>query len=163
MQIGGSSTDAAITVTGSNQGRKASLGSLVVDGSLTDSQVRTFGGIGAITLGGMSGSDIFAGISSSTTTLPTALAEFVEPSSILSFTVKGKSPFADSIVAASMIGTMNLADVNTNNNGSSFGVATESLGSFSLRQPKQKAFIWNNKQSASLLTSLPGDLKVEEV
>ncbi len=110
----------------------------------------------------MSNSRLYAGVATTITTLPTA-ADFVQNASILSFTSKGKSPFADSFIGASAINAVTLANVKTDNGGVPFGVSTRSLHGFTLRQPKAKVFHWTNKEPVSRLDTLPGDLKVQIV
>ena len=157
-------TGSILNLTGSNVllGRTPALGTLTVNGNLTDSQVRAVGNIGNVTVGGASGSDVFSGVSPGTTALPVA-ADFTADSSILSFSTKGKNPFADSFVAASSIGKVMIDNATTNNGGVPFGVATKTLQTFSLLQPGQKPFTWNSHDPASLLATLPQDIKVELV
>ncbi len=160
MTVGGNLTGSTLQLTGSNAvlGKTLALGSLTVTDSLTNSQVRAVGNIGKVTVGGATGSDVFAGVSPSVTALPTA-ADLTATSSILSFTTKGKSPFADSFVAASAIGAAVIDDPTTDNGGVPFGVAAQSLQSFSLLQPAHKTFVWTSRQAPSLLETLPGDLR----
>jgi hypothetical protein len=134
--------------------------SLVVGASIANSNIDVSGNIGKITVGGMSNSSIFAGVSAGITGLPVT-ADFASASSILSFSDKGSSPFVNSDIAAATIDTVALANVTTNNNGAPFGIATKSLKSFGLRQSKQKPITWHTGQSSTIFNTLPGDLRVE--
>jgi hypothetical protein len=53
-----------------------------------------------------------------------------------------------------------LANVTTDNAGTPFGIAADSLKAFALRQPKQKPVLWHGKQSTAVFNTLPGDLRV---
>jgi hypothetical protein len=136
--------------------------SITVNGNLNASTIAAVGSIGKVTVGGASASTIFAGVSSSVSAaLPTA-AEFTAASSITSFVDRGKTTFSDTFIAASAIGSASLSNVTTSNGGIPFGIATKSLKTFSLSQPRKKPFHWNSRQATSVLTTgLTGDLEVE--
>jgi hypothetical protein len=156
LKVSGSINGSTISLTGS----KTALGALTVGGSLTNSQILSAGNIGKVSAAGASGSTVYAGVSAGTSGLPTA-SDFSAAASISSFIVEGKAPFADTFIGASSIGTVELADVTTDNGGTPFGLATNSLGSFALRQAKNKPVMWHAKESTTVFNTLPGDLKVE--
>ncbi len=161
ISIKGNLSNATLSLTGGLElGKVPALGSLVVTGSLTNSRVRSVGNIGVVTLGGATGSDIFAGVSNSASGLPTA-GDFTTNSTLTTFTLTGKAPFANSFVAASSIGAVTLADVTTGNGGIPFGIATQMLKSFTLKRTGQTTFLWTPKQSSAILNTLPGDLKAQ--
>jgi RHS repeat-associated protein len=139
----------------------ASVGSVLIGGELQGGQVLTTGDIRAVSLGGATGSQVFAGVSDAAAGLPSAASGFSATSTIGSLTVKGSSPFSDSDIAAADIGTATLRDVATTNGGQPFGVAAESLGSLSLDEQGRKPFHWTGKDKVSLLAGLPGDFKVD--
>jgi hypothetical protein len=153
----GSMTGATMNLAGTG----SALGSLSVTGGLTNSTIRCAGSIGNVTVGGATGSSIFAGISSAVTSALPVVADFINNASLASFTAKGKFVFSDTFIAAQSIGSVALTNVTTGNGGEPFGIATRSLRSFTLAQPKQKLFSWNNKQPLALLNALPGDLRVQ--
>jgi RHS repeat-associated protein len=164
LRVTGSVNGSTLTLTGSNAtlGRLAALGSFTVTGNVSRSNISAAGNVGPVSVGGMSGSTLFAGITSGITGLPTT-SDFTGTASIVSFSVAGKAPFANSDVAAEAIGAVTLRNVTASNGGTPFGVATKSLRSFALLQPKQKPVLWHAKQSTTVFNSLPGDLKVQLV
>ena len=118
-------------------------------------------GVGSVSVGGMTGSTLFAGVTAGTIGLPTTSAELAAAGSIRSFTAAGRSPFADSDVAAASIRAVLLHDVTTDNGGVPFGVAAHAVGTFSLDQPKAKPVRYSAKRLTSTLSTLGGDLRVE--
>jgi RHS repeat-associated protein len=164
LKVSGNINASTITLTGSaaTLGKLSALGALAVTGTVSNSTISAGGNVGAVTVGGMNGSTLYAGITSGTTGLPTA-GDINAAASILSFTSKGKTPFAASDIAAETIGALTLENVTTANGGTPFGVATHTLKSFSLQQPRQKAVVWRAKQSTAVFNTLPGDLHVDLV
>ena len=162
LKISGNVAGSTITLTGTVAalGKLAALGSLTVTGNVSDSNIIAIGNVGTVSVGGMAGSKLFAGIALGITGLPTT-GDFANNATIASFTVTGKSPFAGSDIAAAAIGAVTLNNVITNDGGISVGVATKSLKSFTLQQPNQKPFTWTAKQSPAILSGMPGDLKVQ--
>ena len=162
LSVTGSVNGSTITLTGSNiqLGRLAALGLFAVNGNVSDSIVTAVGDVGIVMVGGMSDSEIFAGVISETTGLPTA-GDFTDASSILSFNAMGRSPFADSDISARAIGAVSLANVTTDNGGTPFGISADSLNAFALRQPKQKAVLWHGRQSTAVFNNLPADLRAQ--
>jgi RHS repeat-associated protein len=164
INVTGSLTNAAITTTGGSVSAKApDIHSLVVKGSLTDSQVRAAGSIATVNVGGMTGSILFAGVNASTTALPASAAAFSAAATITNVTVRGTSPFSNSLIAASTVDAAILRGVNPANNGTPFGLSAEAIKQLAVYQPKAKPFTWNSKKSVSLLATLSQDLKAEIV
>jgi len=119
--------DANIALTGN-------LGSLVVDGSLSGSDINVGGSITSVTAGTISNSDIFAGVLAGLTTLPVDSSEFTNTGSTiarLSVTSHKAAAFASTLIAAPIIGKVQLGAVTVANNGVPFGVAGNSIASVS--------------------------------
>jgi hypothetical protein len=115
------------------------LGALSVRGGLNNSTIRVDGNIGTVTAGTMFDSDIFAGVLSSVTTLPTATSAFADASStIKSVAVASHAlgAYAGSIIAAPVVGNVQLGSVNPSNGGNPFGVAGSSIHLVQARVPK---------------------------
>ena len=127
--------DLGATVTLSGEGfaaGKATLGSLTVAGTLREASVRSAGSIGAVTLGAITDSLIFAGVANDVTGLP---AELQNPlASIASLTVKGTSSaasFTRSLVAAGVLTNVKLKVVAPSNGGQVFGFAADKIKAYS--------------------------------
>ncbi|MDB5291837.1 MAG: hypothetical protein JWL69_3078, partial [Phycisphaerales bacterium] len=147
LKVIGDVTNGAVTVTGSSG---TVLGSLLVNGTVLNSQFRAMGSIGKVLVGAFLSSDLFAGISESASILPASVSDMVDPASISSFQIKGADAtyaFANSNVAASAIGTVKIKAANPNNNGTKYGFAAKTFGAFS-NVPILK---WTNAQPVSLL------------
>ena len=162
ISVGGDLSGSTLQFTGTpaSLGKTLALRTLSVAHGLLDSQVQSTGNIGSVVVGGATGSELFAGVSGALTTLPTTIADFLTPLSIKSFASRGTTPFADTLIAASTIGSVGLRNVTTANNGTPFGVAASSLATFTDTTPGNKPFAWHKSQAVSLLANLPGDLKV---
>jgi len=92
----------------------ARVGSIAIGGFLRNATIQTAGDIGAVKLGGINKSNVFAGV----TERPTSLAAFSDPHKISSFTLTGirgvTAPlFVDSQVAAQTLGTIKVKNVAT--------------------------------------------------
>lgn len=150
-----------LTGTAAQLGRGYALTHMHVKGDVTGSTLSTVGNVNTITVGGMSDSTLFAGVSPSVTGLPTAASQLADSASIRSFKTSGRAVFSDSFVAATTITRVSLANVTTNNNGTPFGVAATVIDSLTVSQPKTKTFRYNHKDKSSVLATLPGDLKAQ--
>ncbi|MCK4872947.1 MAG: hypothetical protein KAS72_09500 [Phycisphaerales bacterium] len=107
-----------------------SLKKMTVVGRLTGSVIRTVGSIGAITVGGITDSMIFAGVQDAVTDLPDVAGDFASEQAIRKFTVKppaGAFSFVNSIVAAWDIGKISIGSVNPDNGGTPFGFAADRI------------------------------------
>jgi hypothetical protein len=120
-------------LSGSNVVFTANSGTIVIAGSLTNSTIQSLASIKSVTAGSISGSNIVAGASGygyngqEIINFDQILATNIGSASIGS--VKSGS-FIASIIEAGKIGSASLGDITTANNGTAFGVATTSLGSF---------------------------------
>lgn len=103
--------------------RTNNLQNLSVGGTISNSNINAKQSIGHIIAGGVSGSEIYAGMTISTG-LPADRTVFTPGSSIRSVNLRGNGAiFSESIIAAAEVGRLNLGVVNTNNSGSPFGVS----------------------------------------
>ncbi len=165
IHVGGNLLAATITLsaTPAQLGKSAAINSITIGGSVVNSDIITQGSIRSVIAAGFSDSELFAGVVAGTSTLPTATTDFAGNATIGAVRSRGKTPFANTLIAAAAIGSVDLVDATTGNGGTPFGVAAESLKTFTLSEPKQKTFNWNSKKAVSLLSSLPGDLRVSIV
>ncbi|HET6246260.1 MAG TPA: S8 family serine peptidase [Tepidisphaeraceae bacterium] len=155
LTVTGNLANAAINLTSTS----AALGALNVTKAVTSTQIISAGNVGKVSVGSFQASDLLVGISSSATGLPTAASDFIADDSIVSFTVRANAlpfSFSNSDVAAESIGKVMLARVNSNNSGTPFGFAAESLTSFSNRG----VLSWKSSEPVDLLTP-DGDFMVE--
>jgi hypothetical protein len=131
----GSITSSNIVLTLAPAAKAVGLNSLSSTGAITNSLIRSAANIGTVTAGSISGSSIYAGVSATTGGfLPTAVGDFASASSIRGVTVRnrGTTPgFANSDVAASALGRMNLGLVQVDNAGVPFGLAADTIQSLS--------------------------------
>jgi hypothetical protein len=116
----GAVTGSAITLTGN-------AGTIAVTGALTNGSIKATGGIKSVSAGSISGSDIFAGISD---IVAFAQLSAASAGSATIGSVKAKS-FAASYIEAAKISSAALGAITTDNSGTAFGVAADSLGDFS--------------------------------
>jgi len=109
------------------------LGKLSIKGAAQSLFINSTGGLGAISAASMANTIIHAGVAalSAGQVLPNFPADFASVQSIKSVKVKnGKFPtFSNSSIAAEVIGSLSLGRVQTNNGGTSFGVAATSISS----------------------------------
>ena len=107
------------------------LGNLKATGAMTNSTITSAGGdILGVTVGSMSGCYIAAGVAF-TGGVPTAVDQFLAPSTVRSVTVRNRTApsFVNSVIAASSLGAMNLGVVNTANGGTVFGLGAGFISS----------------------------------
>lgn len=148
MTVGGDFKNAALTLTKANTAaNQTSLGTLNVTGWIDNVELRSAGSIGTIKAKGVRNhSRIFAGVMDSVTELPQTLADFnvssnqvslSKAASINSFTltgVAGQPSFIDSSMAALVMGTISLQQIqtdNTANSGRTLGIAAAKITSYS--------------------------------
>ncbi len=157
-------TSVDLTLTSDGTTKSPSLGTFSVGGTIDNSSVNSDGDIDSIHTGGIQDSNIFAGVSSTASALPTSASDFSTSAEIVSLVVTGVKgqTFAvtDSNIAAAQIGRVYLADVDTSSDGTTSGIASESLASFTQVQPKAAALTWNSKKPVSELKTA-GNLTVK--
>lgn len=132
LTVKGSMQGADIQLTQAFAGATTSLGKLTVTGAMNNSAVRSPASLGTITAASIIESTIYAGVIEDGNLLPDAPADFASAASIKGVTVKSKGPqaaFADSTIAASSLGKLNLGTVASNNAGVPFGVAGNQIAS----------------------------------
>jgi len=103
------------------------LRELLVSGAITNATVTSTGAIGTIEAGSVGGSNFSAGVPS-TTTLPYATAANLGASVISTFRTNA---FASSDILADRLGSVALGTVTASNGGAKFGIAANTIGSFS--------------------------------
>ncbi|HEX8911312.1 MAG TPA: peptidylprolyl isomerase, partial [Humisphaera sp.] len=96
-------------------------------GAMSGVVVNSAGTIGSISAASITGGRIVAG-ATSLTTLPTTLAELVEPAAVLSLKTKA---IAGAVVAAQRLGKLSVGTLTTVNAGTPFGFAADSITSLS--------------------------------
>jgi hypothetical protein len=125
----------------------ASLGKLIVGGSLTGAQIRTTGNIGGVTVGANATDNIvFAGVRADLSSLPSAMSDFTNPAStIKSFTLRNKTAtFNDTKIAAGTVGkaSLGIAQISAST-GNKYGIAADAVaavaGSTNTEGPYKRA------------------------
>ena len=108
------------------------LGKVAVRGVLDHSSFEVGGSITSLTAGKITNSDIFASTLDTVTTLPTDSSAFADSSSTIfkvAVTSHAAGAFANSLIAAPIIGNVSLSTITVLNNGTTFGVAANSIKS----------------------------------
>lgn len=120
------------------------LNSLQVAYTMSDSSIRVAGSIKTVSIGAVNDSRIFAGFVATNGGTPLDGGVFLAGAQIKTLTVSGKgdfdeatsAAFADSFVAASILGKVRLAGIDPTNGGVQYGFAyDEALGSLSSKAP----------------------------
>jgi hypothetical protein len=131
LRVGHDLTAATINATAGDGPPSPSIGTLLVGGTDSQSNVITAGSINTVSVGAITQSTIEAGVGSTATTLPTDPSVFQTAATIGTFAVTGAVPgtFAvtDAIVAASDLGRVIVRRVDTDNGGTPFGFASNTL------------------------------------
>jgi cyclophilin family peptidyl-prolyl cis-trans isomerase len=96
------------------------LGSLKVSEAISGTTVRTTGNIGSVSAGAITDSRIYAGVAGTGTELPDDIGDFTGVSSINSVNTR---TFSNSNLAAAALQRLSLGAVDTDNAGTSFGIA----------------------------------------
>lgn len=156
--IKGSLEDAVYKFTDDHETETPALAKLKVKYWVDNTRIVSVGDIGSVTLGGLSDSFLFAGVSTPTTALPVDRAVLGGGSEIAKISVKGLSgeSFAllDSSIAAWTVGKVKLGDVCTQNDGDSFGLAVVDLTSVKFSANGQK-YTWSSKDLPGLPPTAP--------
>jgi hypothetical protein len=131
MTVAGTTASATITTSAGFSKSKLEIGKLKLVGAVTSSTVTSAGNIGAVTAGSLTGSHIYAGVSSSISqslALPTATTDFAANASIGSVTLgKAASAFSNTVISADILAVLKLGSVNTSNSGLSEGVVAHKI------------------------------------
>ena len=162
LRVGGNLEGATVALTAA-AGKGYDLSVLRVGGTVSDSSVRSTGSVNAVTVGAMSGSTIFAGVGPAVTALPTATTDFAAAARLNTLTVTGVRKVAAGVtasdVAAATVGQVRVVGVQTDNAGTPFGFATESLAAYTDVEPGKRPYVWTARDGAAALTTT-GDYKV---
>ena len=129
VNLAGSMADSTLTVEDPFAPALATLTALTVKGPITGSRVSSVGSIGSVRAGGLVNSEVYAGVFS-TDRFPSAPANFINEASVGRLTLvapRGASAFDNSVIAANNLGRLNLGVVDTDNGGTPFGVAADSI------------------------------------
>lgn len=131
------------------------LGSLRVNGAVTNSTVRSNGRLGNIQADSLNGANFLAGIATNSV-LPSTAGEFVTQAAINN--VRVRTSTANSNIAASTLGRVALGQVQLANNGTAFGLASDRIVSvtgqagtavpFRLRNLDTQADVQNQTQGS---------------
>lgn len=138
LAIAGAMTDSTVTLTDSFNAVVPALGTFAVTGLMTGSRVTAAGNVGAVQVGGMADSQIYAG-RAGTDVFPDNAGDFAaDPVTIAKVTLgtrRSAGPtFDNSVVAARNFGTVSLGRVDTDNadnGGAAFGVVADRFASLS--------------------------------
>ena len=151
----GGISNTAITLTG---GAADDLAKLSIKGAALSLFINSTGGLGAISAASMVNTIIYAGIGAMSPgqVLPNFPGDFASVQSIKSVKVKtGKTPtFSNSSIAAEVLGSLSLGRVETNNNGTSFGVAATSISSITGTDQENGKKISAKKVTAANISAL---------
>jgi cyclophilin family peptidyl-prolyl cis-trans isomerase len=127
---------------------KTALGTLNVTGWMSDVDVTSLDSLGAITAGGMTGSNVYAGVlnvDDTLTPMETLDHTVMSHAGIASVTIKGITGAAASYVntdlAAWNMGTLKLNQLQAANAGTAFGVAADTIKSYTA-QIGAKPYTW---------------------
>jgi subtilisin family serine protease len=93
-------------------------------GALSNSIITVGSLFNTLTAGSVSSSDIFAGISSTVSTLPAAIPDFANQGAVIN-TVTVRSSFSSTLISAWTINNIKLNGLQTANNGVPFGLSAE--------------------------------------
>jgi hypothetical protein len=151
FHVGGALSGATIQLSST---AASAVRSFIVGGAITNSQVRSSGGIGLIRAAALVDSNIFAGVNAGISTLPASANDFGSVARIGSVAISGAhNQFAldNGNIAAANIGTVSVGAANTNNGGVQFGIAADTLQGYS-RKVNGKLIVWTKKKGIAALT-----------
>ena len=151
FHVGGAMSGATIQLSAT---AAATVRSFVVNGAITNSQIRSSGGISLVRAAALVDSNLFAGVNAGISTLPSSASDFAGSARIGSVVISGAhNLFAldDGNIAAANIGTVSVGAVNTNNGAVQFGIAADTLQGYS-RRVNGKLMVWTKKQGVTALT-----------
>jgi hypothetical protein len=135
LTVKGSSTSAQLRASRAFSATEKPIGKVTIGGQISGTLVLAQGNIGTVTAAAASsGSAVYAGMSQSFVqsglgTLPATAADFANPASIASVTIKAST--ASTWIAASKLGKVSLGVVTLANNATPFGVASDMIASVS--------------------------------
>lgn len=128
-------------------GKLLALGKLTVSGWMDSTVVRSDGHIGAVSVGAMNNSGIYAGVRLTEVGVPDAIDDFTAQAKIASVTMKGlhtindPHSFINSKIAAHNLLKLSLVGVKRVN-GSTHGIAARDIGTLTVVQPDKSKWTW---------------------
>ena len=126
------------------------LTKLLADSKIDSSKINVNGDITSLVAGNLTNSNIFSGVSSAT--LPATASDISGTTTIHSLLVRGKT--ANSNVAARTLSKVRLGAVQTNNNGTPFGVAAHTITDLTLTARGKPLHLRNVTTAAQVSTAL---------
>ena len=124
--------------------RSRALGSLKVSGAMNNVRVRSTGNVGSIRAATATDSTFFTAVQGSPNDLPADATRFNSPATIISMRF---GAFADSLIAASTLGRLNLGAVTVNNAAEAFGVAGSTIALLAGRTNTGQPFTLRNLET----------------
>jgi hypothetical protein len=156
----GAITVVSVATTMSANLTAASIGTLVVGGAVSASQVRASNSIKVVVVGSIADSNVFAGVAAGVSTLPTSAANLANPASqILVFATRVAGGFSNSAIAAGTLGTVAIRGAAAANAG---GAAATNFGRLVFTQPGQRPVVFTtHKANPTVPTLLGTDFLIE--
>lgn len=155
VQVHGTLSNSTLTLTGAGTVDLAKL----TAGGVTGSMITATGNLGALNVGSLLNSQIYAGIATLSSGLPQTSTDFVAQDLIKSINIKkakGLATFINSDIAAAQIQTANLGNVQFSNGGTKFGLAAHLIKSVTIGDPttNKSVGVHNITTSATVSTAL---------
>ncbi len=133
LSVVGNLTGATIQTTGTFVAGQTQFGQLIVGGQISGSTVESVGNIGSVSAAELTGSEIYAGVTSAVeqaAEFPGSLSDFSQEAQIGSVLLKSKTAaFTNSKIAGEKIGDMQLGEIVTSNGGNPQGLAAQTIRS----------------------------------
>ena len=130
----------------------ATVGTLVVNGSISNSTVNATGDVNAFSVRGMSGSNLYVATAGFSSGLPSTASEFVTSHKVKSLRV---SQFTNSNIAAQQLGTISLpGTAQTNNSGTAFRLGTQRITSLIVKAGGKTLRLKNVKTAAAVSSAV---------
>ncbi len=154
--VGGDAINLDLTLThvvNPLDARQRALGKFKVKGWFDNSQIRSSGNVGAISVGASRDSVIHAGVAAGLAGTPASAADFDSLATIKSFKVKGMDGEPSSVtsteLAAWSIGQISLKDVTVNDPAQASAVVANQLNSYA-REDGTTRYRWKSKQGVEV-------------
>jgi cyclophilin family peptidyl-prolyl cis-trans isomerase len=131
IDVTGAVAGGTITTSQAFSKNKLEIGRLSIGGDLGTTTITSVGNIGAITAASVTGSHIYAGVSSTISQglgLPASTSDFAANARIASVTLgKATTAFSSSFITAENLGPLHLGNVASSNGGVPFGIAAHKI------------------------------------
>ena len=159
LTVAGSMLNSTLSVEAPFTPELPALRTLTVRGAIVDSRIEAGGTIGSIKAARLVNSEVYAGITGPDR-FPSTGAAFANEAAIRKLTLKsapGTTAFDNSVIAANNLGKINLGVVDTDNGGTPFGIAADTIASLSATGPSgQRLRLSRLDDPALLAAALPG-------